>query len=198
MALFSAATEEMLRGRVVHIAPLAELRFASATMRLWTGFGPLDAGGYTWEGIGDLGAVEGLSLGPGVPTDPLVLTLTGLAEFTEEKGIGQGAALDAMLADQRAEVYGREAHLWVQCFNADWSLLDGPVHVRTAIMDRLQRDTDPGRAATHLIRLYCEPITVDKHRAVGSMLTHKDQQRRYPGDLGLERKASISVGNKEW
>lgn len=188
----------MMRGRIVHITAMAELAFASTTMRLWPGFGTLDAGGLEWSGIGDVGNIEGLALGPGIPTDPMVLTLTGLNEFQTQKGIGVGATLDAMLADQRREVYGRRARIWVQCFSADWSRLDDPVLVRTAIMDRLQRDTDPGRAATHIIRLFCEPITVDKHRAIGSMLTHKDQQRRFPDDLGLERKASISIGNKEW
>lgn len=195
MPLFSATAAEMIRGRVVHIALLAELQFASQTMRLWTGFRSRTMGGYEWQAIGDFGNVGNIALGPGLPVEPFVLTLSGLAQF----GYGNAATLDAILQAQRTEVYGRKAKLFTQCFNADWSTLDNPVRLRTGIMDRMTRDTDPGREGTHVIRLYCEPRTVDKHRAIGSMLTHKDQQRRYPADLGLERMASISrTGNKEW
>lgn len=192
---FSPVVELLLAKQHVAMADLMWFDFASQPMRLWNGFGPLQTGDgsddnplWTWQGLGDLGRIEGLDLSPGLPTDGITVALTGLETFVK----GGGPAIAAIVRNQVSECNGRRARLYRCWFDPSqpngWIPVTPPLALRTFVMGRLSLDIDHNReAATHVVRLQLEPATIDKHRAPHDLLMDRHHQVRWPGDKGLER-----------
>ncbi len=151
--------------------------FASGTRRVYRGaLGPItDALGHTWEAIGNIGEITGLSLGMGDVSEPLTFELSGLDQ-----------SFMATAVDQKTELKGRDCAVYLLMFETDWSLAGNPVSLRTAVMDRMVRKFDAGNRLVS-ITLTAESFLVTRFRAPHAFLTHADQDARYPGDRGLER-----------
>jgi hypothetical protein len=63
-------------------------------------------------------------------------------------------------------------------------------------MGRMALDIDHSREeGTHIVRMQLEPRTLDKHRAAHDLLMNAHHQKRFPGDLGLER-MTLHAGRK--
>ena len=78
MADFNEAIAAQLAGNTVRVSPLVEFRFASGTVRVWPGFGPLvTTDGQTWTGIGNLGRLSILEAGPGQAASERTYSLFG-------------------------------------------------------------------------------------------------------------------------
>jgi hypothetical protein len=145
----------------------ASLEFASATINLWRGFGTVVAGGKTWLGAGEMGDVSKFEVGiNAAPTEAVELTLSGLSADVM-------AAYDA----QPSEIARRRARLYVLSFDEEGNVLDDPVCIRTARMDRARREYD-AESQLWAVRLFCEPLTLDKHRPAFAFMTHDDQMAR--------------------
>lgn len=175
MPFFDAAAEAVLAGHTVRVALGVAFAFASGTMRVWRGFGVVDHGGFAWSGLGELGSIGDFEMGPGLPTQPVEMVLSGV-----------DAALLAILPEQEAEVRGRAARVHLLIFDDDWRPLNEPYVLRTLIMDRMSWELDMENA-TAIITLTGEPLLATKHLAPHGNLTDHDQTARAPGDRGLER-----------
>lgn len=165
--------------------------FKSQTVRVFEGGPSIVAGGQTWQGLGDLAAIEGpIEMGPGLKTQPLNLSINFTAAFIQN-------ALTA--AQQSDELRGRYFQLGIIPLgqrNADMSPVPGkewqaamdPWIFATYVMDKLSvefdREKDMGRALLTIL-----PQTADKHMAPAGSLTDADQQYRYPGDTSLARRS---------
>lgn len=169
-----------MTGQTVRIGTLVEFDFLSGTERYWTGMRTITAGGQTWTGGGILTAVSEISLGPGLRSDPVTFTFSGLSAAIEGKAFAQSS-----------QVYGREVQVFGQVFDANWQPLDSPWNRFWGEMDTMT-ETIEGEIST--IELRAEDIALDKSRAPNGLFSHRDQVQRHATDKGLIRVA-ISATN---
>lgn len=174
---FAEAAAALLAGRELRPARLVAFEFASQTMRVWEGFGRLRTPGpLEWSGLGELGSIPDMDLGPGLPKTAVTFRLAVKPELL------------AMVPDQVDEVRGRRARIYLLFFDAAWQQLGAPVAVRSVIMDTLRRvhDVEAGRA---WVEVNGEPLLATKHYPPAGRHTDADQQARFSGDKGHERGA---------
>lgn len=181
--LFPNTAAALAAGRAIGMTWGVVLEFATETLTLWRGLGTLNAGGRVWSGLGEMGDVARMEVGVNAaPTEPVELVLSGLRPD-----------LVARYAIQQTELAGRRARVFLITTDENEAVLDAPVCVRSARMDRARRELDTDKQLW-TFRLFCEPLTVGKHRPAFSWITHADQIRRWPGDMCLER-IGLTAGN---
>lgn len=171
-----------LDGATVRAAPLVHFAFKSGAIRLWPGFGPLVAGGETWQGLGNLGSLSGISGGPGGAVDEINFSLTA----TEE-----------MLGDFQAdadEAAGRDVFVWLQFFDlrqkdadgnwVDWKTLGSPRQLFWGRMGPLTAEMSPpsdgGERRMWLLSLTAQNAFLNRARPTFSYFSDRDQKSRDP------------------
>ncbi len=143
--------------------------------RVWTGLGTLTAtmpGGssQSWVGVGDIGNIEGIKETIENAQNGVVMRLSGID--------------NALLANTLGEDYqGRDAKVWAAYLNSSFALIADPVLIWDGQMDVM---TASDGDETGEITLQCEPRVAILRRKSESLLTDEEQQRLFPGDLGLE------------
>jgi len=179
---FSAAVKEQMEGRLVRLDYLVEFRFASSTVRLWNGFGPLGTqDSKVWEGLAGLGSLTGLQQAINGTAPEQTLTLSGV-----------DARFASIARGEREEYYGRAVLVYLQFFDEAWQTLDSPYAVSMRLMDRLTQTMAQGEdGPVYTVSVSAETPFVTRRRPGFGYLTDRDQQQRYPGDRGLERVAGI-------
>lgn len=176
MSFFDETVNAMLRGVVVRSTLAVSFDFMSGTHRVWPGHGPLLAGGFEWSGIGELASISDFEMGPGLPTNSVTMSLSGLP----------AAGIADLLPSQQDECHGRPARIWMIFFDEALKVMDRPYCLRTLIMDRLDLDVDNQTKIAQVI-LTGEPLLATKHMPPFGYLTPNDQNQRHPADTGLER-----------
>lgn len=78
MAFFTAEVLDELAKSTVRIAFLVDFEFVSGTKRVWNGIGKLEAGGFTYEGLGALGSIEGLQEVRTAESHVVTFTVSGI------------------------------------------------------------------------------------------------------------------------
>lgn len=151
-----------------------EANFASGPVRLWSGLGSISWNGHTWTGIGTLGSVSAIDEGGTVEAKGVVLTLSGIDSSLLSHVLGEF-------------VLGLPVTVWLGLFDEN-VLIDIPVTSFAGRMDQPTIDVD-GKSAT--ISINCESRLLDMNIAVDRRYTTEDQQRDWPGDLGLSFVAQI-------
>lgn len=181
MALFSATVAAKLAGREVGLVPLGFFDFFDLPMRLWPGFGPLDAGGYEWSGTGDLGSIEGLTAAAGDAAQSVTFRLSGI---TPE--------IQALARDAEARVKGRAVVVYVQAFDvvddpvagrSYGQRLDAPVALWAGRMDVMTFSASGPTERS--VTLTAESFNADRRRPSFGLMTDADQRARWPGDGSL-------------
>lgn len=172
---------ELSKG-AVQIALLAELEFASATVRLWSGMGDLIYGGYTYTGVGTLGEVTPIQeSGKEIRSDNLTLRMSGIPS--------------SMLSMALAEEYqGRTVRLRLAFFTSAWVVIEA-VTLFVGRMDVMQIDEG---AETSTISVSAESRLADLQRPRVRRYTHEDQLVLYPEDLGLEFASGMANAEIVW
>ena len=176
MAGFDEAIETQLSGQTVRLSALVEFHFRSGTVRLWPGFGDLVAGGTTWQGIGQLGALSPVSSGPGQAVEEMEFNLSG------------GAGLLDKFVDDAEESSGREVNVLLQFFGEDWQTLGDPWNWFWGIMGPLRAErAEAGEDATNpqitrVISVTASNAFVNRARPPYSFFSDRDQRARHPGD----------------
>lgn len=185
MAYLPDTIAEAAAGRDVRAAFLVELRFRSQTMRLWEGYGDLDAGGSTWKGARGLGQIEGLAQAVNGDAPQATLSLSGVAP--ENQAIEQG---------DPAEYVNRTVIVHLQFFKLDWSTLDSPLAVWAGTMQTVQESygwDDSAKAWISIIGIACESRFVKRGRPPASFYSPPDQALHFPDtvDKGLDAIAQM-------
>lgn len=197
MADFDDLIQAQLDGAVLRASPLVHFDFRSGPARLWKGFGPLVAGGHTWQGIGNLGEMSPLTSSPDGAVEEVTFSL-----------FGDDTILSHLLEDAE-ESDGRLVTIWLQFFDvgrpdapeADWQTLSAPIAVRTLRMGPLTIQRLPASSdqrATRIISVRAQSIFVNAKRAVFSTFSDVDQQARSPGDRIFIRVPEFSEGTARW
>jgi hypothetical protein len=184
MTYFTSAIAAALAGEVVRAEVLAEFDFTSGTRRLWPGFGPLEAGGQTWEGIGGVGSISGIEHAVGDAAPQVTFGLSGV-----DPGL-LGKALDAS-----SEACGRDVTVFLQLFNDHWRPLDAPAAIYLGTMDQVRV-----KASLAMCTIQVTAETVFARRAIPpwGWLTDRDQNRLFPGDRGLEQVPAMVSKSVSW
>lgn len=190
--MFDGTVAAALEGRSVNAALLVEMRFEGETRRWWQGFGPLESGGKTWQGLGHLISVDGLQSAVGTVAPSTTFTLSGV-----------DPEIVALAREGSARVKGRKALVYIQFFEVDpsdgrksWGTLDDPSVIWSGRMDQLRFVADGPSART--ITLTAESIWADRNRPPFGLYTYEDQQARFPGDKGLSQVADLVTKQIRW
>lgn len=179
MAYFDAATLAALGLPVVRISPLVHFDFVDDPR--WYGFqaGPLrTAGGQIWEGTAGLGEISGLSTPIGTTAPVVTFKLSGV-----------DARVAALARKASSAVKGRDASVFVQVFNADWSLLGSPIHIWDGELDVMNYKAEGN--GQYSVSVTAETAWVRRNKPPYGYLTDTDQKARFPGDRGLEQVSSL-------
>lgn len=181
--------------RIVRVAPLVEMRFLGGTRRVWAGNREISAGGHSWFGLNKLGAMIDISDVGDIEASEMRFTLSGIdTRFLE---------LFTMAADEaRAEYVGRPVRVYECYFDDDWQVIESPEAHACGIMDSIEFDAHPvemdGNWYTqHVITLTAQNLFSGRSGTSASFYSNLDQQRRSPGDRGLEYKAQLVELNIE-
>lgn len=193
-----------LQAPVVRPAFFVEALFASGTVRLWSGYGPITVDGKTWEGAGALLALSAVVETQEVRAEGVTISLSGIPS----------ALLSLALSEQ---YHGRIARVYLGAFavsdDTDLSLLADAVvddyrlrdpsalliadlHLLfSGRMDVMQIAED-GDSATISVTVENRLVDLERPRVV--LFTDEEQRRRFPGDGGLRYVASIVDAEIVW
>lgn len=168
--------------KVVYPIALLSLAFPSATLRLWTGYGPLTFDGNTWTGAGDMGEISEIEEAVELAAKGSSLRMNGLPP-------------DIAAASLTENYSGRACVLYFGALNADGTLVADPYPILSGRMDQIEKQ-DAGKSAS--LQLTVENRLVDLNRNRERRLTDEDQQTDYPGDKGFEFVNSLQNKTLLW
>lgn len=168
MRAITSAAAAVLQGRAVPMAVLVDMALSSP-LRVATWHRPLTWGGATYLAAGSLGQIDA-SEETTEQARPLRFTVNGLPSAT----------VSLVLSEP---VQGRAVSVYVAIFDPDThQVLDAALEWQGAI-DTMQV-TEDGQTAT--VTVAAESAGLDLLRVVPVRYTDIDQQRLFPGDLGLQ------------
>ena len=147
----------------------------STPARMWSGLGTRTEtmpgeSSQIWYGMGDLGKVESIIESSDRRRNGVNLTLSGVSAD--------------LLSIMLTEAYqGDEVKIWIAYLNSSFAIINDPVLLFAGFMDTMKGvDGD----STGAIVAACESREQTLERSSRSLLTDQEQQKLFPGDLGLE------------
>jgi hypothetical protein len=149
-----------LSAEVVRPALLASLQFASGTVYVWSGLGPIVWSGNTFQGVGTLGTVSTISEASTVEAQGVSVELSGIP----------ASLLNDVLNEVR--VLG-PCNIWLALFDTTGALIADPFLSYQGKMDQ-PSISDDGKAITCAIAI--ENVLVDLNRPCYRRYTSDDQQ----------------------
>jgi hypothetical protein len=187
----------LLASERIEVALTARLEFASGALLLSNRLLSYTVAGEVWQGLGDLVGVSQARGGPGdlsaVMTYQLALPREVLGPSPE---LGR---LPALMAAP-GEYAERRAVLALQLFRQDSAgnsvPFDTPKVLHSGRMSKPRISLEPGGVLT--FEIDSESLLVRKRQPRAGRLTDADQQRRYPGDRGLEFIPNATSGQLDW
>jgi hypothetical protein len=192
MGFFPETIAAKLAGRTVAASLLVHMDFAETPRRFWFGFGPLDAGGETWLGTGEMIQIDGLESPIGTVAPKTTFTLSGI-----------DSTLVTLARNASDRVKDRRATIYIQFFDVTptdgsqpWSLLDEPYAISTWLMDQMTYTAQgPTQRA---IALTAESLWTNRRRPAFGLYTDRDQNKRFSGDRGLEQVVDLVNKTIRW
>lgn len=142
--------------------------FASGPVYIWTGIGNLSWNGHTWTGIGSLGGLTPIDDGSTIEAKGITVTLSGI----------DPTLLAAVLGEF---LLGEPMAVYLAGFN-EGVLIDSPIPM---FVGRLDQPSVEIGAETAVISINCENRLIDMNTPGDRRLTADDQNRDWPGDLGM-------------
>ncbi len=182
MSDFGATINAYLQGRQVNMRPLALFDFRDGEEPLWGGEYDLTVGGRTWRGLGNIASVEGLDQAATLESSAMTFTLSGV-----EKPGADLSFLALAVSSDKANYVRRLVTVYLQFFDEMWQALDEPFALKAGFMG--QASVSRARAGYGYVRTISLPaynIFLGRGVAPYSTYTDRDQQKRFPGDKGLQ------------
>lgn len=178
-ALFSEADREFLRRPHIARAWFAELQLPSGTWRLHNGVGRQTVGGLEWRGVSDPAGQQLVSLS--AVSDPRF----GQAAKVEIVLSGVNVDFIRSVKDQAREIEGAPADLYWCAFDQETQEV-WPSGLKRLFPGYL---SSPRRASSGIgvrtVSFTIETLWQSQNYPFGGRWTPSDQERRYPGDKGL-------------
>lgn len=186
------------------IALLAEFRFDPQTLGMWTGIGPLQYGGVTYVGGGNLVGVSQYEESQDLQAKGLNFTLSGVPLNTVEIALNENYQsrpckmyLALVDVESRLALTGEEGHITLTSGDTIklTSVVNSVYPLFSGIMDVMDIIEDP---QTGTITVSAENVLALLKRTKIRRYTDQDQQSRFPGDTGLSRIASLQDKQLVW
>lgn len=178
----SSAMQTAIAATPVRPVLLVEQEFRGATVNLWTGIGPLSWASKNWVGVGDLIGVSELEESADVSAKGVTISLKGI------KSSDISLALAGMARNKPGKI-------WMALLDANGAVVATPKIMFSGKLDTCTVDDGP-ETCTISIALESELIDLERPREV--RLTDQEQQKRYPGDRGLENVAALQDASVPW
>ena len=177
-------TKAAFAENLIRPALLVYADFPDLPVRIWSGEGPLEAGGYTWTGVGDLLAVDDITETADSAQQGIAVRLSGIPS-------------SLFTAATLGNYQNRTAEVALVLFDADMAIIGDPVSLYRGLMDH-DTVSDDGQEVSVTIQL--ESSLSDQRKARAFRYTHEDQQTLYPtaGDKGLEFVAALQNIQIRW
>jgi hypothetical protein len=189
--LFPQAVRAQLDGHTVKVSLFYEFDFRTVARFVWDGDGPVERQGVTWGGLRMMGSLEGWDADINGTAPQAVFTLSGV----------DAEILTAALKDHRdGEIAGHRVTRYIGFWQKDEPglvPLDNLLPIGWRTMQRPEFVGD-GPSGQRQIRVPAETPFVLRSRAPWGMLTDRDQQARYAGDLGLEQIPMLQDKVERW
>jgi hypothetical protein len=179
--VISSAVLTALASQQLSIGFLVEFNFVSGPSYIWSGFGNLSWNSHTWVGVGALGSISTVSEASTVEAKGMTLTLSGI---------------DAtLLPDVLNEfAYGNTVTVYLAFFSGG-AVITSPLIIFQGRQDQPVINIS---GATATISINCESKLMDMNVACNRTYTQEDQNRDWPGDLGMNFVSSIQEMTIYW
>jgi hypothetical protein len=178
----TSAMQAAVCAPVLRPALLLAMQFATETAYAWTGYRPLTWNGMTFQGVGDLGDIAGISEDCEVEAKGVVLSLSGIPSDLISNVLWEVRVLGTV-------------KVWFALFDATGAIIADPVLAYQGKMDAPATE-DNGETCTATINV--ENVLVDLNRAVYRRFTNEDQQQDYPGDTAFQYVAGLQEQITFW
>jgi hypothetical protein len=165
--LLSPAMVAALGAQILRPALLVSMQFASSTIYLWSGLGPVTWNSMTFTGVGTLGKISTISEGSTVEAQNVTISLSGISPDT----------MSEVLTETR--ILGK-VKVWLALFDSNLTLIPDPVQSYIGNMDTPSL-SDDGKSCTCEITV--ENVLVDLNRAVARRYTSQDALIDLPATL---------------
>lgn len=193
MGYFPQAIAAKLADRQIAASLLCFMDFRVTPRRWWMGFGTLEAGGHSWQGMGELIQIEGLEQPIGTVAPKTTFQLSGI-----------DATVVSLARNASDRVKDRRCTVYLQFFDitpndasvAPWTLLDAPFAIWSGKMDQMTYSAQG--PAQRSVTLTAESLWTNRHRPVFGLWSDRDQNARFPGDRGLEQVPSLVKKQVRW
>ncbi len=161
---------------------LAEIEHPSGTARFWTGIGPLSYNGFTWTGVGRLGAISPIKKTAELSIQEIAFTLAGVNPE-------DAAELD----DNVRNLSGRA---WLACFGDKGEVIADPVLMVDAVLDYQSLQVGDDGSTSIVINALTGFTTLE--RGIDEAWTPENQKFSYPADSGLDLIPSLQNQQILW
>ena len=160
-----------------------EMLFDSAPLRVCSAGYNVDWNGFTWQGVGALGALEEVKEAEGGEVTGLGFVISGVPSSHIAIALGEN-------------YQGRVVNVYIGFLNLPThAILADPVLEWSGRLDQMTV-ADEGEFAT--IRVTAENELFDFARPAPLYWSNEDQQKLYPGDRGLEFAAQLTERALVW
>lgn len=156
----TSAMGTALQAPLLRAAILCSLEFATETVYLWTGIGPLAWGGFTFVGIGDLGSIANMGEGSAVEAEGITMELSGIPSDMISNVLYETRILN-------------QVNIWFALFDTSGNIIPDPILAYQGDMDQASTHDD---AKTCTVSITAENVLIDLNRAVYRRYTAQDQQ----------------------
>lgn len=187
---FDGTLAALADAKVVRFGLLVHFEFGDGLggiedRRLWDGFGPVIVDSEEWTGAAEFGSMSDLNFSEDDAAGMTTFTLSGVSP--EAVTIAKGEA---------SEVRGHDVTVYGQFFDEFLQPLDDKFTLRQLIMDVMTFSAvGPSR---RVISVTAETLWTGRNMASYAMFSYLDQQRRFPGDEGMEFIASLKNKVVTW
>lgn len=183
MREITEAVLEEIAKKEVSIILLVRLETSQGNVQVWTGYGKIQFGGDTYQGIGDLGKMSPV-------TETADEIKANMVQFQLS-----GIPTDLIAIALGAQYQGRSAKAWLGFLNSSGAIIADPVLLFDGRMDVMEIEEG---AETATISVTAESRLADLKRARVRRYTNEDQLYFFPNDVFLEYVASIQNVEIVW
>lgn len=181
MRTTTGAIDTALAGSNVPMVVFVEMDFPSGFLRINNSAQSFDWNGYSWLGIGSLGSIDQITESSDMAANGIALSISGIPSENVALALGQ-------------KYQGRSCKVWFALLDSSYQVIADPIGSFNYRMDTM--DIELGETAT--IRVSAESRLVDWERANVTRYTDEEQQKLYPGDLGLQFVPQMAEKELRW
>ena len=165
------------------VVEFVRVEFPSGTITAHTRLGTITWGGYTWQGIGQLGTVSELTEDMMLRPSGITLTLSGV----------DSAIVNAVVED---DYHGYPATIYRGLLDpVTQQLVADPQLAFRGLIDKVDVELAAGGG---MVTVHCEGELARWDRHQGLLFTNESQQSLFPGDKGFDLIPRIQNRTIDW